>query len=930
MEKLLTCIGPSCSTLYLDPRSLDCDHILCFTCLEKLYKPGRSSYIVCPLCEKQTLILDSISSDLPTIPCIEQVIKHFNEQELPIPMPRSGASVAKTTTTTTTNTGGKIISPPLNSTDQHNSPSTSQGSPSKFSLAGLSNLGRKASFSLLSPRSPRGKEKESPLRNSNTSGVNSTTASASPPTTTTTNTGKTLSPPIKATVTKVPIKSTIKLSTSPLSTSPVLQAKVVKLQPKLEDLMVSIIKCPSHSEPLKLFCENCDSLVCLECILSHNGHQFIKPPIEMEKRFSEVESLFDAISMYPNKLLKQKQSIEQRYNESFTQYKDTKNKIKCDIDQMIKNLQERRDTLEMQMDKEWNLQKATMEDQIGKITSSINEIQSSHPLNQYLMERHTSGQSGDSEKVSACLLKKYADLKKVEDTSIDLCNQVITTVEWRWESEFQFPQLFTTGRNGQPTTVIYRSKRNGSSNSNQSVMTTPPLNGSNNTPPMTPDGNINHTTNTPNASKQLSSTLSCSVLNLSGGMPQINIQSNPLTRQNSVYITIPSSPPASNSTSPSLSYQNGKSSPNGTFIDTSASSSPQKIQLKNPIYGKLLTRKDSTVTQRKSFIYGFNPTGGIDIFDPSQNRWRNSTASMINKTSEFSCVFDNVNFIYRFGGKESLNEIHKYSLDKDSWQKLDITIPTPRYAHYALYDGLKNIYLIGGKSADGLNSKVLERYDIISKSWSDLKPMNHARSNFHAFYHPNKKCIYVVDGYVSKERKSTVEMYSIDHNKWTVIGEIKQSRYFASVSFDGSRYINVMGGVDRATLKDISSMERFDTQNNTWETVTNPSPLSILTSSSSSSLVKSSSTSSLSSQSSSTSNGTTPTKQNNSLLSIEKIQFFNTTLFDGEQYIYYFGINIDEVCPLLYRYSLRSKKFERLSTYKSHLDLFSQLILVLK
>ncbi|KYQ90115.1 RING zinc finger-containing protein [Tieghemostelium lacteum] len=986
MDELLKC--PNCLKIFDQPRSLDCNHIFCKACLEILFKPGISPYITCSLCEKDTLVLHANLENLSTVHCIDEMLKYrtgdyekaCSQQPTRISDVVSSGSAMKllsiankisefeqimdqnnsnskqstprkgnTTTTTTTTTSSSVHTPLNGSKEKELKSSPLVGSINKASGIKLLN-----SLTIRKPSSPSLISLSTNKSSITLSQSNSSRDLTSSP------------PPVTA-------------SLPPLMVSPPPPISLIS-----DDIYDPLTKCLQHQEYFKFFCMDCDKLICLECIILHNGHQFNKIPNELEKNISDIELLLVSVGLNPNKLVKQKQSIEKRLQESQVQYKETKQKITGDIDTIIKNLQERKEQLEQQVDKEWEDQKKQLNDQITKISQNMSKTQESISQSQMFIQEyqnlllvqrqrsqtiatpttinHVSNAQFD--KVSSLLLKKYIDLKQLDEDSGNLCNELIMNIEWKWDPEFQFPQLFSKA-NGQPTTVIYRKRTNSTATS--PVVTSPSLQSTAASVFTTPPQASNSTTLGTSISSDVVSKLNLSLSTSS--IPQIQIQSpiqttslvqNPLTKQNSFIISIKSSGGGSKDTNSvvnhilnNISNGNGISTSGNSIITSSGgiSDSPpplqpnsmtssSKLQFKNPVFGKLLTRKDSTVTLRRHYIYGIgstNPERMIEIYDTSNNKWKFGSACPI-QTSEFTCIYDYLNFIYLFGGKESPQDIYRYSIDKNSWIKMDVQIPTKRYGHCTVYDGTRYIYIIGGRES---SSKSLERFDTQSLTFTKLQSMKFPRNQFHCFYNQSKKCIYAVDGYVNKERHSSIEIYDIESNKWSVLTEIKQPRYFAGVSFDSTRYIHIIGGIDRSTSKDLTNkMEKFDTFTKQWEVL---DPSSLQQSSSSvpppPHLSKSLSNMSISSLSSAntlahTSNITPPSSPMNSKQSIgpiptDKIQLFNCSLFDGDQFFYYFGINIDESCPLLYRFNIRAKKFEKLSSL-SQLNLFSQLIMVSK
>ena len=106
------------------------------------------------------------------------------------------------------------------------------------------------------------------------------------------------------------------------------------------------------------------------------------------------------------------------------------------------------------------------------------------------------------------------------------------------------------------------------------------------------------------------------------------------------------------------------------------------------------------------------------------------------------------NEIYFFGGiiptKETLlSTIEKYDLEQDSWEKLDVELPSPRSgAAAASLNG--KIYVIGGIADKDYILKRVDIYDPQSKSWSVTQDLPVQRYGHSAVAYNNK--IYVVGG----------------------------------------------------------------------------------------------------------------------------------------------------------------------------------------
>ncbi|KAN0026842.1 hypothetical protein ACTFIV_007833 [Dictyostelium citrinum] len=981
MDRLLNC--PNCLKVLNNPRQLECDHILCTRCIESVYNPGRTPIIKCPVCDKHSIVITSIDKSFPLIHCIEELLtykyKDCNyEDNLSIPLNNSTGSYNISGSGILNNNYNNKNNNNLNNSNGNTTKSKVNDSSPNLISASPKGLGSsQGSLSTTSTINNQKKLTLSPQR-----------ASTSSTTTTTTTTTSVNKPPLK-------LKA---ISSPPITPNVSTPERCFVINDKNKHVMISsettihnvsglssistprvsdaavleLSKCNEHDQKkFTLFCIDCEQLLCDECLINqqqHENHQLNKIIQEAEKRIGDIESMIITMSLCPNRLINKKIKIEKIIQDSALVLKDTKQKITNDIDTMIENLKERKSALINQIDKEYEEQKIELKDQIETINTTIVDIQNNTSITQGIVSLYLN--QVDSEMLSSSLLKKYTDLKKMDQLSDKLSNNLEQNIEWKWEPEYHFPQLFTRS-NGEKTTVVYRTKRvsvgvssnqqqSTNNNGNPTIITTPPLppmSASNSPSPITSSsstviGNIIKRSSPPHLPISGSISSSSSQSDHYGGTPPRLTTKLSSPNLSISMPTFPQSIPNGASSPTTIMKQpshSGKLNDNNnsattTTTTTTTNGSNTKIQLKNPVFGKLLTRKDSVMTARRNWIYGFSDHQ-VEIYDNVTKLWRGGS-KIPKKSIEYSSIYDNNSTIYRFGGKETPTDIYCYNVDRDVWDLCKVKIPSKRNAHCSVFDGFRYIYLIGGADRD--SGKLLERFDIETQQWSKLASMKFSRSYFNAFYHSTKRCIYVLDGYVNKDKKSSVEMYSIEKNQWSVICDINQPRYLSGVSFDGSKYINIIGGVDRANSRDIKTMERFDTSTHKWE-ILNNEPKSLLSHTSSSmnlmvvqspQLRKNNSFSSISSHSSlnssSSNNGSSFNGAGSSggngadnEIPTEKMQFFNTSFFDGEQFIYFYGINIDEHGPLLYKFSIKTKKFEKIPIDNT-LDLFSTLIFVSK
>eukprot|EP01133_Synstelium_polycarpum_P002532 gene2532-2900_t len=811
MDSLLKC--PKCLTLYKHPKALDCSHIICLGCLEGLFRPDASPYIDCPLCDKQTLVLNS-TIDLPVIAPIEELLMYFS--------------------------GTGLTEPTLSPRFQR----------------------------LITTPFPDSCEAEKKAHNNAHNRASSTSGSSN---------------------------------------------GMVD-----EHELATMATCGLHAERFRFYCteSSCERLICLECIIDHNGHKFSKIPKEAERRLSDVEQLVVTMAHAPTRLAKQRVELERHLVAGETQHRDTKKRIDDDIGAMVKLLLDRKAALESTIDRDWEEQRTQLTASLARIETKTGEIKLCNKMTSSLLadkiatdklmltgftlsddtsscgsEAHPSTADTRQVAVAASLLTKYGELKSLEDATNALCNELIVNIEWKWDPEFQYPQLYPK-RDASPSANGVRRR--------QVALTTPPsmsVSSSQETISKSP-GSVS-----PNPGSASPNPLSSSDM-YGGRSGTTSPEPNGLSKSTSSLMHLPRI--SSNSSMSSVASGSGPSivvqPPPTSSLSMSTNSMPMPrtsspphraqqpgMPKKNPVFGKLLTRKDSCIAMRKYFLYaigGEHSQGTVEMYDVQTNKWA-YVSSMPTPTSEFAAVHDNSGSgILCFGGKETPRAITRYDVMTNKWAPEEATLQAPRVGHCAVHDGRRYIYILGGTGESG---RAVTRFDLVTRTTCELSNMTHARKHFYAFF-SGARNIYVIDGYADRSRTSSIEVYDTDTDTWRVVAPVKTPRYMASVSYDGAKYIYIAGGIDRCTGRDLCTVERFDTHFCTWDTL-----------------------------------------EDDALAgrARNRIQFYNSTTFDGEQTIYYMGINVDEPHPLLYRYNIRTKQLDSLASM-ARMRLNAQLVIVSK
>lgn len=140
------------------------------------------------------------------------------------------------------------------------------------------------------------------------------------------------------------------------------------------------------------------------------------------------------------------------------------------------------------------------------------------------------------------------------------------------------------------------------------------------------------------------------------------------------------------------------------------------------------------------------------------------------------------------------------------------TYPTyPSSIGYGSRDPTKSIYAIGGWDRNRPLASV-ERYDVKSDEWTEIKPMSSPRFGMGVAIHENS--IYVIGGHDGENYLKTIERYDLIKNKWiSDVADMQHARASLCVIIFGG-YIYAIGGQQRHDALDI--VERYDPRENKW------------------------------------------------------------------------------------------------------------------
>ncbi len=171
-------------------------------------------------------------------------------------------------------------------------------------------------------------------------------------------------------------------------------------------------------------------------------------------------------------------------------------------------------------------------------------------------------------------------------------------------------------------------------------------------------------------------------------------------------------------------------------------------------------------------------------------------------------------------GVTGVNEI--YNTKTKEWTN-GASDPTPRFAAAgAVVGGI--LYVIGGSDNGSDALSVVESYDPSSDTWLTLAPMPTARNSISAVVDKvaDKEIIYVIGGYSSGSRLTTVESYNPGTNTWTEEAPLLVGKSSAAVGLLGATIIAADGLTNSGFTGDS---EGYSATKNKWTTLTaDPTP----------------------------------------------------------------------------------------------------------
>lgn len=224
------------------------------------------------------------------------------------------------------------------------------------------------------------------------------------------------------------------------------------------------------------------------------------------------------------------------------------------------------------------------------------------------------------------------------------------------------------------------------------------------------------------------------------------------------------------------------------------------------------------------YLDGKTSTDAVECYNPRTRKWSlvthmhtarmNLGVSAIPdlRDSETGVTFSFVFAVGGYSGKVILGSVERYDMMTDTWSEV-CPMNTPRRNVGVGVIG-RYLYAVGGSNRDdgsrsNLNS--MEKYDPINDTWSEMPPMHRSRGA--ASIAALNNCLYAVGGYDSGQWLNEVERFDPACNQWTLVAPLNHCRTgIAVTAMNGEVY--AIGGYDGVKTVDI--VEKYNENTGKW------------------------------------------------------------------------------------------------------------------
>ena len=146
-----------------------------------------------------------------------------------------------------------------------------------------------------------------------------------------------------------------------------------------------------EKEQLKFFCKNCEVAICNTCAMTlHEGHGKMLLQEATNARKTKINSMIKSLK---DKVLEKRKEVEQFNQKSMevqAQVADVKSQVQTNVDQMIKIIQARKQDVFDALDDQANKSLETLSQKKGKVENQVKIIESAIEQTESLMKRNFS------------------------------------------------------------------------------------------------------------------------------------------------------------------------------------------------------------------------------------------------------------------------------------------------------------------------------------------------------------------------------------------------------------------------------------------------------------------------------------------------------------------------------------------------------------
>ncbi|XP_077295655.1 kelch-like protein 12 [Arctopsyche grandis] len=214
------------------------------------------------------------------------------------------------------------------------------------------------------------------------------------------------------------------------------------------------------------------------------------------------------------------------------------------------------------------------------------------------------------------------------------------------------------------------------------------------------------------------------------------------------------------------------------------------------------------------FLGGFfyRIAGKIEIYNPTDDKW-STYHDLNNDLCKYGAVVLN-NILIIIGGQSKIdskttNEVSCFDFRTKEISELQPMHQKRRYFAATVIDD--QIFVIGGRNDKNEVINSVERYDLVTNTWTKMADMLTPRYSHEIAVIGGE--IYAIGGSNGEVIFKTMEIYNTQQNEWTAAPEMTEKRAdLATVAI--REYIYAIGGHNGPAY--LKSVERFNTNSKTW------------------------------------------------------------------------------------------------------------------